>query len=172
MLCTRSYPTSVVVCVVCLRYIILTQTSIVHAVRLSGRSMYTKTRPNLKINKDTRVICQGFTGAQGTFHSEKAIEYGVCVCVCCVCVCACVLCVCVRVCVCTLRCVDAMSRESVMYPCHSHTHTTTCAGTNMVGGITPKKGGQTHLGLPVFNTVAEVRRLDITRVVCGGRRVA
>ncbi len=61
---------------------------------------------SILINKDTRVICQGFTGAQGTFHSEQAIAYG----------------------------------------------------TKMVGGVTPGKGGTTHLCLPVFNTVAELTR--------------
>jgi succinyl-CoA synthetase alpha subunit len=58
---------------------------------------------SILIDKNTKVICQGFTGGQGTFHSEQAISYG----------------------------------------------------TRMVGGVTPGKGGQEHLGLPVFNTVRE-----------------
>ena len=60
---------------------------------------------SILVGTETRVICQGITGSQGTFHSEQAIAYG----------------------------------------------------TKMVGGVTPGKGGQTHLGLPVWNTVAEAR---------------
>jgi succinyl-CoA synthetase alpha subunit len=61
---------------------------------------------SILVNKETRVLCQGFTGKQGTFHSEQAIAYG----------------------------------------------------TKMVGGVTPGKGGQTHLGLPVFNTMRDAVR--------------
>ena len=60
---------------------------------------------SILVNKETKVICQGYTGSHGTFHSEQALKYG----------------------------------------------------TNLVGGVTPKKGGQEHLGRPVFNTVKEAK---------------
>ncbi len=61
---------------------------------------------SILVDKNTKVICQGLTGLQGSFHTEQAMQYG----------------------------------------------------TKMVGGVVPKKGGQSHLGLPVFNTVAEAKR--------------
>ena len=60
---------------------------------------------SILVNKETKVICQGFTGTHGTFHSEQALKYG----------------------------------------------------TQLVGGVTPNKGGQKHLKLPVFNTVQEAK---------------
>ena len=60
------------------------------------------------VNKETRVICQGFTGSHGTFHSEQSLKYG----------------------------------------------------TKLFGGVTPKKGGQKHLGLPVFNSVKEAKKSE------------
>ena len=60
------------------------------------------------VNKETRLICQGFTGSHGTFHSEQSLKYG----------------------------------------------------TKLVGGVTPKKGGQKHLGLPVFNSVKEAKKSE------------
>merc|ERR1711881_65782 len=67
------------------------------------RTCYAKSNKNMVLTAETKVITQGFTGKQGTFHSKQAIEYG----------------------------------------------------TNMVGGVSPGKGGKIHLGLPVFNSVAE-----------------
>ena len=62
------------------------------------------------VDKKTKLICQGFTGTHGTFHSEQALKYG----------------------------------------------------TKLVGGVTPKKGGQKHLNLPVFNTVQDAKEINLS----------
>ncbi|CAH8514448.1 unnamed protein product [Schistosoma turkestanicum] len=69
------------------------------------RSCYNSTRKNILLDDNTKLICQGFTGKQGTFHSQQTLDYG----------------------------------------------------TKLVGGVSPGKGGSTHLGLPVFNSVKEAK---------------
>lgn len=81
--------------------------------------IYAETRKNLLLTKDTKVICQGMTGKQGTFHSTQAIDYGTC----------------------------------------------------MVGGVSPGKGGKTHLGLPIFNSVKEVSDNNNNKNNCSSYKI-
>ena len=70
------------------------------------KKFFSSNKPYVFINKDTKIICQGMTGKQGTFHTEKALEYG----------------------------------------------------TKMVGGVSPTKAGNLHLGLPVFKDCKDVKK--------------
>jgi len=84
---------------------LMTRSSVLPPMTGFFRTCYTATRPYLKVGKDTKLIVQGFTGKQATFHSKQMIDYG----------------------------------------------------TKIVGGVSPGKGGSTHLNLPVFNSVKEAR---------------